>query len=446
MESVTRRLLEKKADYESYSFSEKQNNAFKAFFDLAQEFESFEEFYALCVSVPKVFLDTDARLFAPGLAREGNPVLVANSLDEELYIPAPDYIRSSEEAYIVEQTGGYVFPVRGKVMRLNELPFDASDNLLGMLEILPRVPLTRDGQLFFQKYANRIGYSMHNRFLSARHVEHLKFISTLVADIEHNVIVPNMVYKLYLRNLQGLVDKNREVERIFSEYVEARPKTGQDLRSLLAELIDVNRGMWQEFRNINGHYKNTSLFLETLFRRSHFDEGRLTARKKTCNMKKDVIEPQLDRYIDKFEAAGIVVDDRLSHVPEEETVLVVDVGLMAQVYANLFSNAIKYTQPPEGQTGESRRRVSYGRQLLPGFFGEGRDGIKYNVFSTGPHLSPDVRGHLFEDGFRGPNASGKPGAGHGLAFVRNVVELHGGVVGYEATPGGNNFYFVFPAT
>jgi len=28
--------------------------------------------------------------------------------------------------------------------------------------------------------------------------------------------------------------------------------------------------------------------------------------------------------------------------------------------------------------------------------------------------------------------------------VRNVIETHGGEVGYEATPGGNNFYFVLP--
>jgi len=443
MESVTRRLIEKKADYQHYSFTEAQSNAFKAFFDLAQEFESFEEFYALCTGVPKVFLDTDARMFAPGLAREGTPVLVASSLDQELYTPAPGHIRNCEEGYFVEQTGSHVFPVRGKVMRLNDLPYDASENILGLLEVMPRTPLLGEELLFFQKYANRIGYSMHNRFLSSRNVEHLKFISNLVADIEHNVIVPNMVYKLYLRNLKGLVDKNRELERLFTEYLKETSEQEPALRALYAELVDVNRGLWQEFRNIDGHYKNTSLFLETLLRRSHFDQGRLIARKKVCNMKKDVIMPQLDRYLDKFQAAGIELDDRLSHVPEEETISVVDIGLMAQVYANLFSNAIKYTQP-SSQEAPSAKRVSYGRELIRDFFGEGRDGIKYNVFSTGAHIPDKVCERIFDDGFRGPNSKGKPGAGHGLSFVKNVVELHDGTVGYEATAGGNNFYFVLP--
>jgi len=47
----------------------------------------------------------------------------------------------------------------------------------------------------------------------------------------------------------------------------------EDLRS---ELNEINRGLMEELENIEKHYKNTSLFLETLLRRSHFDKGRLT--------------------------------------------------------------------------------------------------------------------------------------------------------------------------
>jgi signal transduction histidine kinase len=36
------------------------------------------------------------------------------------------------------------------------------------------------------------------------------------------------------------------------------------------------------------------------------------------------------------------------------------------------------------------------------------------------------------------------GTGRGLYFVRNVVETHGGRVGYEPTWEGNNFYFILP--
>ena len=51
---------------------------------------------------------------------------------------------------------------------------------------------------------------------------------------------------------------------------------------------------------------------------------------------------------------------------------------------------------------------------------------------------------LFEEGVRGKGSEQHPGTGHGLAFIKHVVELHGGQVGYEPTQEGNNFYFVLP--
>jgi len=53
-------------------------------------------------------------------------------------------------------------------------------------------------------------------------------------------------------------------------------------------------------------------------------------------MKKDVVIPQLERYLDQFRKAGISIDDRMSGIPDEEVINVVDVGLIAQVYANFF--------------------------------------------------------------------------------------------------------------
>jgi signal transduction histidine kinase len=117
---------------------------------------------------------------------------------------------------------------------------------------------------------------------------------------------------------------------------------------------------------------------------------------------------------------------------------------MAQVYANLLSNALKYAEEMTTHTGERIKYVAYGREIVKDFFGPGRDGIKYNVFSTGHHIPPEERDKIFEDEYRGSNVSNKPGTGHGLAFIKNAVEIHQGVVGYEATQYGNNFYFILP--
>jgi signal transduction histidine kinase len=45
---------------------------------------------------------------------------------------------------------------------------------------------------------------------------------------------------------------------------------------------------------------------------------------------------------------------------------------------------------------------------------------------------------------RGDDNLDVPGTGHGLSFIRLVVEMHGGQVGYEPTPEGNNFFFILP--
>jgi signal transduction histidine kinase len=59
-------------------------------------------------------------------------------------------------------------------------------------------------------------------------------------------------------------------------------------------------------------------------------------------------------------------------------------------------------------------------------------------------VPPEERDVIFDEGYRGSHARGEPGTGHGLSFVKSVVRIHGGVVGYEATHLGNNFYFILP--
>lgn len=441
---ISARIEEKKADYRRYEFTKREEDAFKTFFDLAQEFGSIEDFYDLSVAVPKSFFGLDARLYL--IDPKLNSLSLFATTEEggaELHSPPSSDIRPSDVPYYTERKS-FVLTIHGKKMLIGQLPFHLDGDVLGILEVFPVEGRDEHRELFFEKYANRVGYRLHNKFLVEKNVEHLRFIRSLVADIEHNVIVPNMVYKLYLKRLRAKVMKNKEMEKLVSEY---DAKGGYDsgfAQNLAKELSDVNMGLLQELENIEKHYKNMSLFIETLFRKSHFDQGRLTLRTKPCNMKRDVVAPQLERYMEQLGKAGITVDDRMSGIPEEEIINVVDVGLMAQVYANLFSNALKYASEIVTENGEHKKLISYGHEILRDFFGPGRDGVKYNVFSTGPHIPDEERQSIFKEEYRGKNAGDKPGTGHGLAFVKNAVEIHGGIVGCEPTRYGNNFYFILP--
>ena len=443
LEYILGRIKSKKTDYEQYNFTRAENDAFKTFFDLAQELDSSGDFYSMCVAIPESFFDLQAKLYVIEPKFNGL-VLISKTEDPEkgLHTPPPDEVTPAGHPYYTSY-GSLVLTVHGKKLLIDQLPFKTKDDVLGVLEVYPIKERNPHIELFFEKYANRIGFNIHNRLLVEKNIEHLRFIRALVADIEHNIIAPNMIYRLYLRHLRRKIMKNMEIENLLARYVSGESRKEIKMEHLLAEMNEVNQGLAEELGNIEKHYQNMSLFLETLLRRSHFDKGRLTLIKKPCNIKKDVVLPQLERFAGQFKEMGIFLDDRLSGIPDEEVISVVDIGLMSQVYANLFSNALKYTE--EVATHEGRKKyVSYGHEVIRDFFGPGKDGIKYNVFNTGRHIPPEERVKIFDDEYRGSNATDKPGTGHGLAFIKNAVEIHGGIVGYEATQYGNNFYFIIP--
>ncbi len=442
LDDIFQRIENKKVDYLQYNFTETENCALRIFFELAQEYDNIEDFYRVCVAIPKVFFDLHACLYLikPKL---GELRLVSETSDPGRGLETlPLHDVTPQDVPYVTDTGTLVLTIHGKTHLATQLPFKTRKTVLGLLVVYPMKEADTHRTLFFEKYANRIGFNLHNRFLVEKNVEHLRFIRSLVADIEHNIIVPNMVYKLFLRRLKGKIQKNIEIESVLDRFSAGELCDGICIERLLEELVDVNRGLMEEFENIQTHYQNMSLFLETLLRRSHFDQGRLTLLTKRCDMKKDVVEPQLERFAGQFADMGIAIDDRFSGIPEEEEISVVDVGLVAQVYANLFNNAVKYTQEITTSEGMKKKYVAYGREVIKGFFGSNKDGVKYNVFSTGPHVKHEERERIYDEEFRGSNALHRPGTGHGLAFVKNVVEMHGGVVGYEATEYGNNFYFI----
>jgi len=443
LDYIYKRIEGKKLDYIGYNFTQTENSALKSFFDLAQEFDNIDNFYDLCVAIPKSFFNVEARLYIVEPKLNVMKLAAKTHNDGELHTLPPDDVMAGDSPYYTKRQS-LVLTIRGKTPLIDQLPFEIHDDVLGLLELFPSEKLGEHQELFFQKFANRIGFNIHNRFLVEKNIEHLKFIRSLVADIEHNVIVPNMVYKLFLRGLRRKIIKNVELVKLFTEKSSAGLCDETCMRDYSMEVVDNNQGLITELENIEKHHKNMSLFIETLFRKSHFDQGRLTLRTKSCNMLKDVVRPQLERYIEQFQSMGISLEDRFSGIPDTEIITVVDVGLMAQVYANLFSNAVKYTQAVINDSGETVKYISYGHEIIRDYFGQGKDGVKFNIFSTGLHIVPEDRGNLFDDGYRGSNISTQPGTGHGLAFIKNAVEIHGGVVGYEPTQYGNNFYFILP--
>jgi len=74
--------------------------------------------------------------------------------------------------------------------------------------------------------------------------------------------------------------------------------------------------------------------------------------------------------------------------------------------------------------------------------------IRFRVSDTGIGIPPDQQSAIFEEFTQvAPATSGvKEGAGLGLTITKRIVELHGGRIWVESTPGeGSRFFFTIPA-
>ncbi len=447
LELVRERIREKQESYARYNFKRLQEEAFAIFFDLAQEYTSLDTLYLVCTLVPKEVFNLDARLHL--LDDEGKSLRVVCSStegpQEGIVLSRPD-VTVSDQSYFAGDS--YIIPIRGNKAVADLLPMQQFKHVMGMFELFPSDRISDQERFFLEKFTNRIGYNLHQKQLIHQILHHIKFINQLAADIEHNVISPNIYYRLFLKKLRRGIDENRTTKEKVRELVsfcrEIDDRSCQKLRDIFKSLDDTTGALAAACDEMERHYEHTSLFLETLLRREHFRRGSYVLRKQRCNFKKEIIEPVLARYLSRFKQRDIVVDNRLEDVPDEELELVVDKGLLAQVYDNFFSNAVKYTQEIVDEYGYSVKFVSYGKRLLEDYFGKGIDGIKFSVFTTGKPIPPEEAARLFDEGYRRPGSDLEAGTGHGLHFVRTVIEIHGGVVGVEPQKYGNSIFFILP--
>jgi signal transduction histidine kinase len=107
---------------------------------------------------------------------------------------------------------------------------------------------------------------------------------------------------------------------------------------------------------------------------------------------------------------------------------------LQQVVWNLIWNALKFT-PPEGRVDVSVQKTAAGVELV--------------IADTGIGIDPGFLPHVFEPFRQGTPSNSDPsrGLGLGLAIVRHLIELHGGMIDAhsEGVGRGARFRVVLPA-
>jgi len=137
-------------------------------------------------------------------------------------------------------------------------------------------------------------------------------------------------------------------------------------------------------------------------------------------MLSEAVEPYRNAACDGGVSLTVALSDDLPRVW-------VDPGRIAHVFANLLSNALKYT-PPGGKVTLSAK--------------EEGEFVRFLVSDTGVGISERYLPRIFEQFFRVPEQGAGTGVGLGLAIVKDIVEAHGGSVGVESREGaGSAFHF-----
>ncbi len=105
-----------------------------------------------------------------------------------------------------------------------------------------------------------------------------------------------------------------------------------------------------------------------------------------------------------------------------------DRNRLAQVVGNLLSNAIKYS-PEGGVVGLAAERRG--------------EGVRVSVRDEGLGIPSDQHDRIFTKFFRGDaGATGITGTGLGLAVSREIVEAHGGSIGFDSDAGAGSTFWV----
>ena len=165
---------------------------------------------------------------------------------------------------------------------------------------------------------------------------------------------------------------------------------------------------------------------------SRITRGKIELRKESFELAEAVVRA-LEMTADLLEQRGHRLD--VAQVPRQGCRVEADPQRLAQVIANLLTNAAKYSEP-------GSRIALYGERI--------GERVRLGVRDEGVGIAPDMLDRVFDLFVQQPQtlARSHGGLGLGLAIVRNIVELHGGrVTAKSAGVGmGSEFLVELPAS
>jgi PAS domain S-box-containing protein len=163
------------------------------------------------------------------------------------------------------------------------------------------------------------------------------------------------------------------------------------------------------------------------------DAERLATGRQGVVLRSQRLVPVLERtvhdHVARPDGGGVHLELEVAAPADLE--LPIDPDRIGQVLTNYLSNAVRYA--PAGSTVRISVTRSDG-QVRVGVLDRGPgvpEGFAERAFTRFSQADPD-------------DARSRGGTGLGLAISREIIERHGGTVGYDSVPGRTEFYFALP--
>jgi signal transduction histidine kinase len=180
-------------------------------------------------------------------------------------------------------------------------------------------------------------------------------------------------------------------------------------------------------RSIAQNASRLEHFVSSMLEVARIERGRLEYAPRVAELG-PVVEDAAAFFAEKAREAGLTLE---AQVGPGLAPFSFDPDLIAQVLANLVSNALKFT--PRGGRVRVEARAEGAEALV-------------RVEDTGVGIPEEARARIFTPFERVPNPLRATGTGLGLSIAKAIVEKHGGRIGVQPRAGGGSvFYFALPS-
>jgi len=194
---------------------------------------------------------------------------------------------------------------------------------------------------------------------------------------------------------------NTEEER--SQFIDIIFQSGGQLLSIINDIVDI----------------------------ANIESGQVKLNIKEINLNSSL--RSLDEQFSYKEEPGILSINLNTGLPDNDSIILTDSTKLIQILSNLINNATKFT---------TAGSIDFGYVLKDGF-------LEFFVQDTGIGIPPEHHDKVFDRFYQVDNMVTKKitGTGLGLSICKAYVELLGGRIGVNSTPGeGTTFTFTLPYT